>query len=95
MFLKRPRSAFERDAALEATATLLGKDVQPELLAIVATGERPLMTAPRAASENVLRLLGERGLRARTLSVRNVWRALPPAYVMMVGGVVLWASSGA
>ena len=89
VFLERPRSAFERDAALEATATLLGKDVQPELLAIVATGERPLMTAPRAASENVLRLLGERGLRARTLSVRDVWRALPPAYVMMVGGVVL------
>ncbi len=37
----------------------------------------------------MLRLLGERGLRARTLSDRDVWRALPPAYVLMVGGVVL------
>jgi hypothetical protein len=32
--------------------------------------------------------LDERGLRARTFAPRDVWRALSPTYVLMVGGVV-------
>jgi hypothetical protein len=88
VFLERPRTAIERDAALEATATLLGNDVQRESLASVAMGERPLMAVPLASRPSVLRLLGERGLRARTFSSRDVWRALSPTYVLMVGGVV-------
>jgi hypothetical protein len=89
VFLERARTGSERDTALEATATLLGNDIEREMLALVAIGERPLMAVPRASSANVLRLLGERGLRARTFSTRDVWRALSPTYVVMVGGVVL------
>jgi hypothetical protein len=89
VFLERPRTAVERDAALEATATLLGSDVQPESLASVAGGERPLMAVPRASKGSVIALLGERGLRARTLTDRDVWRALPRGYVFMVGAVVV------
>ena len=88
VFLERPRTAIERDAALEATATLLGNDVQRESLASVALGERPLMALPLASRPSVVRLLGERGLRARTFASRDAWRALSPAYVLMVGGVV-------
>ena len=89
VFLERPRTSFERDSALEATATLLGPEVQRETLASVATGDRALMAVPRASRDSVLRLLGERGLRARTLESGDVWRALSPTYVMMVGGVVM------
>jgi predicted Ser/Thr protein kinase len=88
VFLERPRSASERDAAIEATAALLGNEVPREMLASVALGDRALMAVPLASRANVITVLDERGLRARTFAPRDVWRALSPTYVLMVGGVV-------
>lgn len=89
VFLERPRSATERDAAIEATAALLCTELDSRTLVHVATGERPLMRVPDDARESVATLLGARGLRARTVADRDVLRAMPPGYLVMLFSVVL------
>jgi hypothetical protein len=88
VFLERPRSPAERDAALEATAVLLGTELDAKVLGFVARGERPLLRVPDDAQDAVVRLLAARGLRASTVAERDVVRALPPAYLLMLFGVV-------
>jgi hypothetical protein len=89
VFLDRPRSASERDLVLDATADVLGDDVSAGVLSSVTTGARPLMRVPWASGEHVVELLGARGLRARVIRERELWRALPPSFVLLVTGVVV------
>ncbi|HUQ80348.1 MAG TPA: serine/threonine-protein kinase, partial [Gemmatimonadaceae bacterium] len=89
VFLSRPRSAHERDAALDATAGLLGAEVDAETLAVVASGARPLMRVPSDSRVRVEEILAERGLRARVVREREVWRALPDGFLLMAAAVVV------
>jgi hypothetical protein len=73
---------------MDATADLLGENCEAETLAAITSGARPLMRVPMRAGERVVDALGNRGLRARVIREREVWRALPPSFVFMLGAVV-------
>jgi hypothetical protein len=74
---------------MDVTADLLGDACEAESLAAVSSGSRPLMRVPATAGEAVVNALANRGLRARVIREREVWRALPPGFVYMLGAVVV------
>jgi hypothetical protein len=89
VFLSAPRSVVERDRLLDATAELLGPEVQAETLAAVTNGGKPLMRVPAESEPRVVELLAARGIRARVVRDRELWRALPAAFLFLVGLVVI------
>ena len=89
VFFEPPRSVAERDSVLEATVDLLGGDTPTPVLAAVARGGRPLVRVPASASERVTELLAGRGIRARVVAERELYRALPSSFVLMVVAVAV------
>ena len=89
VFLLGPRSPLERDRVLDATAELLGPEVQAETLAAVSKGERPLMRVPAESESRVVEILAARGIGARVVKERELWRALPAGFLFLVGLVVI------
>ena len=89
VFIAGPRSATERDHALDLIAELLGPDVEAATLAAVAAGSRPLMRVPADWDARVAEILAARGLRAHVIRERELWRALPPSFQAMVALVVV------
>jgi hypothetical protein len=89
VFLARPQTVTESGEMLDATAELLGPDVQAETLAAVASGNRPLMRVPAGSETRVVETLRDRGLRAHVVRERELWRALPPSFQAMVALVVV------
>jgi len=89
VFFITPRSTAERDLALGATVDLLGADTPTVVLAGVANGTRPLMRVPMTSKPRVTELLAARGLRARVVTSRELYRALPAGFVLVVLGVVV------
>ena len=89
VFIEPPRSRAERDGVLEATVDLLGADTPTAVLAAVASGGRPLVRVPVSARARVTQLLAGRGIRARVLAERELYRALPSGFVLMVLGVAV------
>jgi len=89
VFLLGPRSPMEHDRVLDATAELLGAEVQAETLAAVSKGERPLMRVPADSERRVVEILAARGVGARVVKERELWRALPAGFLFLVGLVVI------
>ena len=89
VFLSGPRSPVERDRLLDAAAELLGPEVQAETLAAVASGDKPLMRVPAESERHVVEILAARGIRARVVRERELWRALPAGFLFVVGLVVI------
>jgi protein kinase-like protein len=89
VFLVSTDVAEERDRTLDAAAELLGPDVQARTLAAVTSGARPLMRVPAESGSRIQEILWARGLRARIIPERELWKALPPGFVRMVAAVVL------
>ena len=89
VFLARPVATDDRTHIMDVTADLLGDACEAETLAAVSSGSRPLMRVPAGAGEAVVSALANRGLRARVIREREVWRALPPGFVYMLGAVVV------
>ena len=89
VFLSAPTSPDERDRAFDAAASLLGAEVRADTLAAVSTGGRPLMRVPVESEDRVVAILAARGLRARVVPEREVWRALPAGFQLMAGAVVV------
>jgi len=89
VFLSGPRSTVERDRLLDAAAELLGPDVQAETLAAVTSGDRPLMRVPAESESRVVEILAARGINARVVRERELWRALPAGFLFLVGLVVI------
>jgi hypothetical protein len=89
VFLARPVATDDRVRIMDATADLLGDECEAETLAALVSGSRPLMRVPAAAGEVVVDALANRGLRARVIREREVWRALPPGFTYLLGAVVL------
>ena len=89
VFLSAPVSDEERTRALDAAAGLFGSDVRSETLAAVSSGARPLMRVPAESHDRVIEILGARGLRARVVPERELWRALPAGLRVMAGAVVV------
>jgi hypothetical protein len=89
VFLCGPRSSLERDRLLDAAAELLGPDVQAETLAAVTKGDKPLMRVPSDSEGRVVEILAARGIRARVLRERELWRALPAGFLFLVGLVII------
>jgi predicted Ser/Thr protein kinase len=89
VFLAPPRNATERDRALDAVAELLGPDIEAEELATLVSGARPLIRVPLDGEQRVIEVLASRGLRARVFREREVWRALPPGFQLMVATVTV------
>jgi hypothetical protein len=89
VFIASPRSPTERDHALDQVAELLGADVEADTLAAVTSGSRPLMRVPSSMQTRVSDVLAARGLRARVIPERELWRALPPGFMAMVGVVIV------
>ena len=88
VFLARPVPTDDQVRIMDATADLLGDVCEAETLAAVASGSRPLMRVPVPAGDVVVNALANRGLRARVIREKEVWRALPPSFVYMLGAVV-------
>ena len=89
VFLSGPRSPVERDRVLDAAAELLGPDVQAETLAAVTSGDKPLMRVPAESESRVVEILATRGISARVVRERELWRALPAGFLFLVGLVVI------
>jgi len=89
VFLSGPRSPVERDRLLDAAAELLGPEVQAETLAAVTSGDKPLMRVPAESERHVVEILAARGIRARVVRERELWRALPAGFLFVVGLVVI------
>ena len=89
VFLSGPRSTEERDRLLDAAAELLGPEVQAETLAAVTSGDKPLMRVPAESERHVVEILAARGIRARVVRERELWRALPAGFLFVVGLVVI------
>ena len=89
VFLSGPRSPVERDRLLDAAAELLGPEVQAETLAAVTRGDRPLMRVPAESESRVVEILAARGISARVVRERELWRALPAGFLFLVGLVVI------
>ena len=89
VFLSGPRSPVERDRLLDAAAELLGPEVQAETLAAVTSGDKPLMRVPAESERHVVEILASRGIRARVVRERELWRALPAGFLFVVGLVVI------
>ena len=89
VFLSGPRSPVERDRLLDAAAELLGPDVRAETLAAVTSGDKPLMRVPAESERHVVEILAARGIRARVVKERELWRALPAGFLFVVGLVVI------
>lgn len=86
--LERPISAADRDAALAAVAAMLGDDTPTATLVSVLAGERALMKVPARWGLRIVELLRARGLTARAVAGRELWKALPSSFMMLVGAVV-------
>lgn len=89
VILAPPPAPAERDRQLEAVASLLGDGVDATTLAGVASGTRSLMRVPSETRERVVETLARRGIRARVFTDRDLWRALPDGFRVMVGTVVV------
>ena len=89
VFLSAPRSLAERDRLLDAAAELLGPDVQAETLAAVTSGGKPLMRVPSEYESRVVEILAARGINARVVRERELWRALPTGFAFLIGLVVV------
>ncbi len=89
VFLSAPRSPMERDRLLDAAAELLGPDVQAETLAAVTSGGKPLMRVPVEYEGRVVEILVARGINARVVRERELWRALPAGFLVLIGLVVI------
>jgi len=89
VFFVPPRSSAERDLVLDATVDLLGPDTPTAMLAGVSNGTRPLMRVPMSSKERVAEVLAARGVRARVVAGRELYRALPSGFVLMVLGVAV------
>jgi len=89
VFIRGARSIAERDRLLDTVAQLLGPYVQAETLAAVASGSKPLMSVPSEYDARVVAILAARGIDARVVRERQLWRALPPGFVLMVAGVLV------
>jgi predicted Ser/Thr protein kinase len=87
--LTPPQASAERERQLDALAALLGDDADAGTLAAVASGTRPLMRVPMSARDRVIEVLSRRGLRARVFPERELWRALPDGFRVLVGTVVV------
>ena len=88
VFLARPVATDDHTRIMDAAAELLGDECEAETLAAVTSGSRPLMRVPGPAGEIVVNALANRGLRARVIRDREVWRALPPGFIYMLAAVV-------
>jgi hypothetical protein len=84
-----PQAPTERDRQLDALAGLLGDDVDSGTLAAVASGTRSLMRVPVGSRDRVIDALARRGLRGRVFVERELWRALPDGYRLLVGTVLV------
>ena len=89
VFLARPRAPDERDAQLDAVAEMLGTDADAQTLASVSSGERPLLRVPAETEARVVEIFAARGLRARVVRDRELWRALPSGFRLMIATVVV------
>ena len=89
VFLSPSQAPGERDRQLDALVGLLGDNADVRTLAAVTSGGRPLMRVPAEAGGRVLEMLGARGVRARVFSERELWRALPDGFRLMVVTVVV------
>lgn len=99
VFFIPPRSSAERDLVLGGTVDLLGPDTPTAMLASVSNGTRPLMRVPMSSKARVAEVLAARGLRARVVAGRELYRALPSGFVLMVlvvavAGLVTGAATG-
>jgi predicted Ser/Thr protein kinase len=88
VFLSGRRSALEHDRLLDSVADLLGPYVEAETLAAVASGAKPLMRVPGEYEPQVVAILAARGVDARVVRERVLWRALPAGFLLMVAGVL-------
>ena len=89
VFIRGPRTTVEHDRLLDAVADMLGPYAEAETLAAVATGSRPLMRVPSESEEHVVAILAARGVDARVVRERELWRALPSGFLVMVAGVLV------
>jgi len=89
VFLSAPRSPAERDRLLDAAAELLGPDVQAETLAAVTSGGKPLMRVPSEFESRAVEILAARGINARVVRERELWRALPTGFAFLIGLVII------
>jgi hypothetical protein len=88
VFLERARSATERDHIVEAAAMLLGMHAATTVLTDVSGGRQALMRVPFEARHRVVEILAARGLHARVVRERELWRALPPGFLLLAACVV-------
>jgi hypothetical protein len=89
VFISGQRSALEYDRLLDTVADLLGPYVEAEMLAAVASGAKPLMRVPAEYEPQVVAILAARGVNARVVRERALWRALPGGFLLMVAGVLV------
>ena len=89
VFFEPPRSNVERDAVLQAAVGVLGDDAPARTIADVATGARSLVRVPASSRERVTEVLAARGIRARVVPERELYRALPSSFVLVVLGVAV------
>ena len=82
------RTTVGVDQLLDTVADLLGPYVEAETLAAVASGAKPLMRVPAEYEAQVVAILARRGIAARVIRERALWRALPPGFLLMVAGVL-------
>lgn len=88
VFISGKRSALEQDRLLDSVADLLGPYVEAETLAAVASGAKPLMRVPGEYEPQVVAILAARGVDARVVRERALWRALPAGFLLTVAGVL-------
>jgi hypothetical protein len=89
VFIIGRRSIVDNDGLLDTVADLLGPHVQAETLAAVASGGKPLMRVPIEYGAQVIAILATRGIDARVIRERELWRALPAGFLLMVAGVLV------
>ena len=89
VFVDGPRTTVERDRLLDTVADLLGPYVEAETLAAVASRGKPLMRVPAEYEPQVVAILAARGVNARVIRERELWRALPAGFLLMVAAVLV------
>ena len=89
VFIDGPRTTVEHDRLLDTVADLLGPYVEAETLAAVASGAKPLMRVPAEYEPQAVATLAARGIDARVIRERELWRALPAGFLLMVAGVLI------
>jgi hypothetical protein len=77
---------------LEATVGLLDGDAPTSTVAAVATGSRALARVPLSSRGRVTELFAARGIRARVVAERELYRALPSSFVLLVLAVAIAGS---